>query len=98
VGRLFLLAGVVDTFHYLKQGLSLVLGFVGVKMVVETISDYTMAHPLHVPIQWSLLVIAVVLGASVGASLLFPRRELALAEATEPTAEELPRSVTELPG
>lgn len=85
----FLLAGVVDKFHYLKVGLSFVLGFVGVKMVVETISDYTLPHPLHVPIQWSLLVIAVVLGVSVGASLLFPRRELALAEATEPTAEEL---------
>lgn len=94
----FLLAGVVDTFHYLKLGLSLVLGFVGVKMVVETISGYTMAHPLHVPIQWSLLVIAIVLGASVGASLLFPRRELALAEATEPTAEELRRNAQELAG
>lgn len=94
----FLLAGVVDTFHYLKLGLSLVLGFVGIKMVVETISGYMMAYPLHVPIQWSLLVIAAVLGASVGASLLFPRRELALAEATESTAEELHRSATELPG
>ncbi|HAJ34103.1 MAG TPA: hypothetical protein DCL15_00205 [Chloroflexi bacterium] len=94
----FLLAGVVDKFHYLKLGLSLVLSFVGAKMVVETISDYTMPHPLHVPIQWSLLVIAVVLGASVAASIIFPRRELALAEATEPTAEELHRSVKELVG
>lgn len=92
----FLLAGVVDKFHYLKLGLSLVLGFVGAKMVVETVSSYTMPHPLHVPIQWSLLVIAIVLGASVGASLLFPRRELALAEVTEPTAEELRSSVNEL--
>jgi tellurite resistance protein TerC len=32
----FLLAGVVDRFHFLKLGLSVVLGFVGVKMVVET--------------------------------------------------------------
>ena len=87
----FLLAGVVDRFHFLKLGLSLVLGFVGVKMVVETVTGYTLAHPIHVPIQWSLLVIAIVLGASVGASLLFPRRELepALVEVTEPTAEEL---------
>lgn len=94
----FLLAGVVDKFHYLKLGLSLVLGFVGVKMVVETISGYTLPHPLHVPIQWSLLVIAVVLGVSVGASLIFPRRELALAEATEATADELHRSAKELAG
>ncbi len=85
----FLLAGVVDKFHYLKLGLSLVLGFVGVKMVVETVSGYMMEHPVHVPIQWSLLLIAVILGISVGASLMFPKREpaLAVADATESTAE-----------
>jgi tellurite resistance protein TerC len=92
----FLLAGVVDKFHYLKLGLSLVLGFVGVKMVVETVTGLAMEHPLHVPIQWSLLVIAIVLGASVGASLLFPRRELAMVEAAEPTAEDVRRSRQEL--
>ena len=87
----FLLAGVVDRFHFLKLGLSIVLGFVGVKMVVETVTGYTLDHPIHVPIQWSLLVIAIVLGVSVGASLLFPRRELELApaEATTPAADEL---------
>lgn len=85
----FLLAGVVDKFHYLKLGLSLVLGFVGVKMVVETVTGYAMEHALHVPIQWSLLLIAVILGVSVGASLMFPKREpaLAVADATNSTAE-----------
>ena len=94
----FLLAGVVDKFHFLKLGLSIVLGFVGVKMVVETITGYTMDHPIHVPIQWSLLVIAIVLGVSVGASLLFPRRELepALVEVTEPSPEDLLRDREEL--
>lgn len=92
----FLLAGVVDKFHYLKLGLSLVLGFVGVKMVVETVTGYTMEHPIHVPIQWSLLVIAIVLGVSVGASLLFPPREMALAEATEPSPDDLLRAREEL--
>ncbi len=94
----FLLAGVVDRFHFLKLGLSLVLGFVGVKMVVETVTGYTMEHPIHVPIQWSLLVIAIVLGISVGASLIFPRRELepVLVEATEPTAEELVQAHEEM--
>jgi len=92
----FLLAGVVDKFHYLKLGLSIVLGFVGMKMVLETFSDYTMAHPIHVPIQWSLLVIAIVLGASVAASLAFPRCEPALAEAFEATAEEILHAQDEL--
>ncbi len=31
----FLLAGVMDMFHYLKYGLAAVLGFIGVKMIAE---------------------------------------------------------------
>lgn len=83
----FLLAGVVDKFHYLKFGLAAVLAFVGVKMVSEVVSSYFLPHPIHVPIQWSLAVIFVVLGISVAASLLFPPREPVLAEVPE-VAEE----------
>lgn len=81
----FLLAGVIDRFEYLKIGLSIVLGFVGVKMLTESISGYVMAHPIHVPIQWSLGFIAVVLLASVGASLIFsrPQDEVVVVEETE---------------
>ncbi|MEZ4614904.1 MAG: TerC family protein [Caldilineaceae bacterium] len=71
----FLLAGVIDKFHYLQTGLSIVLGFVGIKMLIESISDYTMVHPIHFPIQWSLAFIGLVLLTSVGASLLFPKHE-----------------------
>ena len=60
----FLLAGVIHKFHYLKLGLSIVLIFVGAKML--------MSFKLHVPIGLSLSVIAVVLGGAVAASLLFP--------------------------
>ena len=62
----FLLAGIIDRFHYLKLGLSLVLVFVGTKMLV-TYFDY------HIPIGLSLGVVGGVLGLSVAASLLFPR-------------------------
>jgi tellurite resistance protein TerC len=58
----FLLAGMMDRFHYLPVGLGLVLAFVGVKMVVADI------YPLQ--ISWSLGVVAVLLGGSVLASLL----------------------------
>jgi tellurite resistance protein TerC len=68
----FLMAGVIDKFHYLKIGLSIVLGFVGVKMLTESISGYVMEHAIHVPIQYSLGFIALVLIGSVAASLLFP--------------------------
>lgn len=61
----FLLAGVIDKFHYLKYGLALVLLFVGVKMVIV---DW-----YKVPIVVSLGVIAALLTFSVIASILWPR-------------------------
>jgi tellurite resistance protein TerC len=62
----FLLAGVIHKFHYLKLGLSVVLVFVGAKMLLEDL--------FPVPIGISLGVIAAVLTLSVVASLVFPRR------------------------
>ncbi len=61
----FLLAGVIEKFHYLKLGLSLVLIFVGLKM---TLVDF-----YKMPILVSLGVIAAILAASVIGSLLRPR-------------------------
>jgi tellurite resistance protein TerC len=63
----FLLAGVIHKFHYLKIGLSVVLVLVGLKMLVSGI--------YVVPIALSLGVIALVLGVSVAASLMFPKAE-----------------------
>jgi tellurite resistance protein TerC len=68
----FLLAGVIHRFHFLKLGLSVVLVFVGAKLLLTDV--YT------VPIGLSLAVIAAVLAVAVGASLLFPRA----AEAHDP--------------
>lgn len=68
----FLLAGVIHRFHYLKLGLSLVLVFVGAKMLAADL------YP--VPIGASLGFIALVLAAAVGASLAWPRE----AEAHDP--------------
>ncbi|HEV2126197.1 MAG TPA: TerC family protein [Chloroflexota bacterium] len=61
----FLLAGVIHKFHFLKLGLSVVLVFVGAKMLMIDI--------YKVPIGLSLGVIAMILAVSVGASLLFPK-------------------------
>ena len=66
----FLLAGVMTEFHYLKLGLSIVLAFIGVKMLVESLSGYVLDHPIHVPITWSLGFVALVLLISIVASLL----------------------------
>ena len=61
----FLLASVVDKFVYLKLGLSLVLIFIGGKMLME--------HFVHIPTIGSLGVVGAVLGASILASLRWPR-------------------------
>lgn len=61
----FLLAGVVNKFHYLQLGLSIVLVFVGIKMLLADVYD--------MPVVLSLSVIAAVLALSVVASLVFPK-------------------------
>lgn len=62
----FLLAGVIGRFHLLKVGLSLVLVFVGLKMLV--------ADLYKMPILWSLGIIAILIGGSTVASLLLVKR------------------------
>lgn len=69
----FLLAGVLGGFRYLKLGLSFVLGFVGVKMLVGAF-DLVGIH-IEIPIVVSLAVIAITLAVSIGASIIVQRRE-----------------------
>lgn len=58
----FVLAGVMDRFIYLKAGLALVLGFVGIKMLL--------AHTAYkIDSIVSLVVVAVILASAIGASL-----------------------------
>ncbi|MFP5394012.1 MAG: TerC family protein, partial [Gammaproteobacteria bacterium] len=61
----FLLADIADRFHLLKYGLAMVLVFIGAKMLIMPW--------YHVPVQASLLVVAVLIAASVVASLLLPK-------------------------
>jgi tellurite resistance protein TerC len=57
----FLLAGSMDRFSYLKQGLAVLLAFIGVKMLISSV--------VHVPLAVSLAVIVAVLGSAVAASI-----------------------------
>lgn len=61
----FLLADMAQRFHLLKYGLALVLIFIGGKMLVMPW--------FHVPIHWSLSIVAGIILASVAASLYLPR-------------------------
>ncbi len=69
----FLLAGVLGSFRYLKTGLSFVLGFVGVKMLVGMF-DFVGIH-IEIPIIVSLAVIAITLTIAIVASIIAQRRE-----------------------
>ena len=62
----FLLADVADRFHLLKYGLALTLTFIGAKMLI--------APWYHVPVAASLSIVAVLIGASVVASLVVTRK------------------------
>lgn len=62
----FLLAGVMDIFIYLRYGLGVVLGFVGVKMLLADI--------YKIPIGLSLAAVAGILAISIIASLLVRSR------------------------
>ncbi len=62
----FALAGVMDLFHYLHYGLSVVLIFIGLKMLG--------AHYLEIPTEWALAIVLLVLGISILASLVNPAR------------------------
>lgn len=86
----FLLAGVVEKFHYLRFGLGFVLGFIGVKMVLplsvkiltiafEAVGFTTLLPYIkrgeHIPIGIALAIVGVVLLESVAASLIWPKRK-----------------------
>jgi tellurite resistance protein TerC len=74
----FLLAGMVDLFRYLQYGLAIILGFIGLKMIVEEGTELTgwwhMPEVLHNPLL-SLAVILGVLGGSVLLSKLIPEKK-----------------------
>jgi tellurite resistance protein TerC len=63
----FVLAGMMELFHYLHYGLSIVLIFIGAKMLA---SDY---YPI--PTSVALGVVAGVLLVSVLASLAHPQNQ-----------------------
>lgn len=62
----FALAGMMELFDYLHYGLSVVLMFIGVKMLVS--------HYLEIPTIWALTVVLLVLATSVAASVLRPKK------------------------
>ena len=65
----FLLASVMRKFAYLGVGLGLVLAFIGVKMLINDL--FIGGVKLEIPIEWSLLTIAAIIGVSIALSIFF---------------------------
>jgi hypothetical protein len=72
----FLLAGVMPYFRYLNVGLSIVLIFIGAKMLVEKL--------VHISTGISLSIVGGVLAASVIASIIAAKREKKVEVAAAP--------------
>ncbi len=70
----FLLAGVMDKFHYLKTGLAVILTFVGMKMLWPEITYLVLHKRYDIPNALSLGVIVATLAVAVIASFIRARR------------------------
>lgn len=65
----FALAGIMQLFHFLHYGLSVILVFIGFKLLVQDV------EALHIDMMVALLVVAGILTGSVILSVLFPKKE-----------------------
>jgi tellurite resistance protein TerC len=63
----FALAGIMQLFHYLHYGLSVILVFIGAKLLLSDIVEIDM--------RYALLVVGAILAISIIASLLYPKKE-----------------------
>jgi len=64
----FALAGMMEVFDYLHYGLSVVLIFIGAKMLAS--------HYIEIPTVWALAIVLFVLATSVVASVLRPKKKV----------------------
>jgi tellurite resistance protein TerC len=71
----FLLAGALSYFRYLKIGLSVVLAFVGTKMLIEPHGPPSYWFQVVIPTGVSLLVVVAILSISIVLSVAAARRE-----------------------
>lgn len=70
----FLLKGLLDKLVYLSLGLSIILIFIGIKLVLTFVHEIYTEVP-KIPTLWSLAVIALILIVSTVASLVKSKRD-----------------------
>ncbi|MFH0518491.1 TerC family protein [Streptomyces sp. M41] len=70
----FMLAGLLDRFHYLSKGLALILSFIAVKLILQASHKMISEDIPEIPSPVSLAVIATILAVSIALSMLRPPR------------------------
>ncbi|MBO3748616.1 TerC family protein [Streptosporangiaceae bacterium NEAU-GS5] len=70
----FLLGGLLQRLVYISYGLSFILGFIGVKLILEAMHEGGIDWAPQIPIWVSLLVITASMGVTTVASLIKVRR------------------------
>jgi tellurite resistance protein TerC len=80
----FLLSGLLEKFHYLSQGLAIILAFIGAKLVLQAAHKVIDSAIPEIPSVLSLGVIVAVLATSIVLSL---RRPEPVAAPVEPVSE-----------
>jgi tellurite resistance protein TerC len=71
----FVLAGAIGYFRFLNVGLSVVLVFIGVKMLLDPHGHEAKWYQMEIPISVSLGIVAGIILVSIVASLLFKNRQ-----------------------
>ncbi len=71
----FLLVGAIDYFRYLKVGLSSVLVFIGVKMLLDPHGHEPKRFQIEIPIGVSLMTVATIILIAIVLSVMVAERE-----------------------
>ncbi|MDJ0392851.1 TerC family protein [Rhodococcus sp. G-MC3] len=82
----FLLSGLLDKFHYRSKGLAIILGFIGVKLILQASHKVISTSIPEIPSMISLVVIIAVLAGSIILSLKRPPKE-------EPVVDDEPEAL-----
>lgn len=71
----FLLAGAIDYFRYLKVGLSIVLVFIGMKMLLDPHGQEPKRFQVEIPTGVSLMIVAAIILIAIVLSAMVAERE-----------------------
>ncbi len=71
----FVLVGLIDYFRYLKVGLSIVLVFIGGKMLLDPHGYPQRWFQVEIPTSISLLTVAAIILTSIALSITAAQRE-----------------------